>query len=320
MKAAVYDQAGPAEVLRYATVADAACPPAGVVIRVEAIAIEGGDVLARSTISPPRPGHIGGYSAAGTIVEVGPDARGWSVGDRVATIAVGGSHAELRAVAAETCFRVPDGLDMARAAAVPIPFLTAQHALFRATTLQPRDTLLIQGASGSVGLAAVQLAARTGATVLAVQSGTERMDHLRRLGADSIADRRTQDIVEFVREVTEGDMASVVLETVGGATLDGSIAATRPFGRILMIGNASQKPMRPDLWPAMTANISLLGVSLRASFTAPDTQEAVEGILKQVAEGALEVPLDRRFPLSEAAAAHRYIEENSVFGRVILKP
>ncbi|WP_347558009.1 zinc-binding dehydrogenase [Robbsia sp. KACC 23696] len=109
-------------------------------------------------------------------------------------------------------------------------------------------------------------------------------------------------------------MASVGIEAIQLA------AATRPFGRILLIGSASQKPMRPDLWPAMTNNISLLGVSLRASFTAPNTQKDVEALLGQVARGELEVVLDRRFRLEEAAAAHRYIEENAVLGRVILEP
>jgi NADPH:quinone reductase len=290
------------------------------VIRVEAIAIEGGDVFARSTMQPPAPNHVGGYSAAGTIIEVGADAPGWSIGDRVATIAVGGSHAELRAVSAQTCFRMPEGLDMARAAAVPIPFLTAHHALFRATTLRPEDILMVQGAAGSVGLAAIQLAARKGSKVLAVQPGTERIDRLRALGATEVVDRSTRDVVDFVREVTRGDMASVVLETVGGASLDSSIAATRAFGRVLLIGNASRKPMRPDLWPAMTTNISLLGVSLRASFTAPSTRDDVEAMLGQVARSELEVVLDRSFPLAEAATAHRYVEENAVVGRVILKP
>ncbi|MBP1853250.1 quinone oxidoreductase family protein [Rhizobium halophytocola] len=320
MKAAVYDTFGPPEVLRYETVDDPVCQPDGVVIRVEAIAVEGGDLFARNTISPPSSDHVGGYAAAGAIIQLGSNVHDWSVGDRVATIAVGGSHAELRAVPARTCFRVPDGLDMARAAAVPVPFLTAHHALFRVIRLRPEDTLVVQGAAGSVGLAAIQLAAGKGSTVLAIQSGTKRMDYLRALGATDVMDRHAQDTAEFVRQSTEGRMASVVLETVGGATLDTSIAVTRPFGQILLIGNASQAAMRPDLWPAMTNNISLLGVSLRASFAAPSTRGDIEDMLRQVERGKLAVALDRTFSLQEAAAAHRYIEENSVLGRVILRP
>jgi NADPH:quinone reductase-like Zn-dependent oxidoreductase len=320
MKAVIYDKAGPADVLHFATVTDPTCLATEVLIRVEAIAVEGGDVFARNSIQPATPGYVGGYAAAGTIIEVGSEVLGLTVGDRVTTMAVGGSHAELRAVPAHGCYRVPDGLDMAKAAAVPVPFATAHYALFNVAKLQAEETVLIQGAAGSVGLAAVQLAARHGAKVLAVQSGAERMARLRELGATRVIDRSSENIVESVSEETEGRLASLVIDTVGGATLDVSIKSTQPFGRVLMVGNASQVPMRPDLWPAMTANISLLGVSLRASFSTPATKTVSERILMQVQNGELDVVLDRSFPLSEAGAAHQYIEDKSVLGRVILLP
>lgn len=318
MKAAVYDRAGPPDVLRFATVADPVCRAGDVLIRVEAVAVEGGDIFARNTIEPPAADHIGGYAAAGRVIRVGSDNLEFSIGDRVATMAVGGSHAELRAVNAQGCFRIPDGLDMAKAAAVPVPFLTAHHALFDVAQIQANDTILIQGAAGSVGLAAIQLAARCGATVLAVQAGTERAPRLRELGARIVIDRKTENVVEMVRETTEGRMASVVLDMVGGASLDTSILAARPFGRVLLIGNASQVPMRPDLWPAMTNNITLSGVSVRAMFGSPASKSAIADILKRVRDGDLEVIIDKSFQLSEAARAHRYVEENSPLGRVIL--
>ncbi|MGE4483169.1 quinone oxidoreductase family protein [Acidocella sp.] len=320
MKAAIYDKAGPADVLRYADVSDPVCKVGEVLIRVEAIAVEGGDVLSRGTIDPPAPAYIGGYAAAGTIIEVGSDDLGWSVGDRVATIGIGGSHADLRAVPAQACYRVPEGLDMARAVAVPVPFLTASHSLFRVARLQPGETLLIQGAAGSVGLAAIQLAASNEAYVIAVQAGSERVARLRELGANMVIDRKVDDVVEAVRRGTDGHMASVVLDPVGGATLDSSIAATQAFGRILLIGNASRVPMRPDLRPTIAENISLFGVSLRAGFAAPESKEDIEKILEKVAKGELEVLLDKRFPLKDAAAAHKYIEDNQILGRVILEP
>lgn len=320
MKAAIYDHAGPADVLRFATVNDPTCLANEVLIRVEAIAVEGGDIFARSSVEPPALGYVGGYAAAGTIIQVGSEDLGWAIGDRVTTMTVGGSHAELRAVPVHGCYRVPEGLDMVKAAAVPVPFATAHYALFDVAQLRAEETVLIQGAAGSVGLAAVQLAARRGAKVLAVQAGAERMARLRELGATRVIDRSAENVVKAVTEATEGHLASLVLDAVGGATLDISIKSAQPFGRVLLVGNASQVPMRPDLWPAMTANISLLGVSLRASFSSPATKAVIEGILKQVRDGELDVILDRSFPLSEAAAAHQYIEDNSVLGRVILLP
>ncbi|MGA7806700.1 quinone oxidoreductase family protein [Bradyrhizobium sp.] len=320
MKAAVYDRAGPPDVLRFATVDDPVCRADDVLIRVEAVAVEGGDIFARSSIEPPAPDHIGGYAAAGTVIRVGSDDLEFAIGDRVATMAVGGSHAELRAVNVQGCFRIPDGLDMAKAAAVPVPFLTAHHALFDVAQIQADDTILIQGAAGSVGLAAVQLAARHGARVLAVQAGTERAPRLRVLGASIVIDRKNESVVEVVREATEGRMASVVLDTVGGASLDTSILSTCPFGRVLMIGNASQVPMRPDLWPAMTNNITLSGVSVRPMFGSPASKSVIEDIMKQARDGHLDVIIDKSFQLSEAARAHRYVEESSPLGRVVLTP
>jgi len=307
-------------VLRFATVSDPVCQADDVLIRVEAIAIEGGDVFARSSIQPPATRYIGGYAAAGTIIQVGLDDLGFAVGDRVATWAVGGSHAELRAVSVQGCYRIPDGLDMAKAAAIPVPFLTAHTALFDVAQLQAGNTILIQGAAGSVGLAAIQLASRHGAKVLAVQAGTERTPRLREIGADIVIDRTTENIVEAVRDATEGRMACVVLDTVGGASLDTSILATRAFGRVLLIGNASQVPMRPDLWPAMTANITLSGVSVRGSYRTPASKVVIEQTMKDVRDGKLDVVIDRSFPLSDAAGAHRYIEESAFLGRVILVP
>ena len=320
MRAVVYDRAGPPEVLRFAAVADPICRADDVLIRVEAVAVEGGDIFARSSIDPPGPDHIGGYAAAGTVIRVGSDVTEFAIGDRVATMAVGGSHAELRAVNVNGCFRIPDGLDMAKAAAVPVPFLTAHHALFDVAQIQADDTILIQGAAGSVGLAAVQLAARHGARVLAVQAGIKRAPRLRALGASIVIDRKTESVVEVVREATGGHMASVVLDTVGGASLDASILSTAPFGRVLMIGNASQVSMRPDLWPAMTNNITLSGVSLRAMFGSPATKVVIADIMKQVQDGKLDVLIDRSFELKDAALAHRHVEENSPLGRVVLTP
>lgn len=320
MKAAVYDRSGPPDVLRFATVADPICRAGDVVIRVEAVAVEGGDIFARSSIEPPAADHIGGYAAAGKVVRVGREVLEFAIGDRVATMAVGGSHAELRAVDVQSCFRIPDGLDMAKAAAVPVPFLTAHRALFDVAQIQADDTVLIQGAAGSVGLAAIQLAAGQGAKVLAVQAGTERAPRLRALGASIVIDRMNESVVEIVRGETCGRMASIVLDMVGGASLDTSILSTSPFGRVLMIGNASQVPMRPDLWPAMTNNITLSGVSLRALFGSQASKLIVEDVMEQIRDGKLDVIIDKSFPLSDAALAHRYIEEGSPLGRVVLIP
>jgi NADPH:quinone reductase-like Zn-dependent oxidoreductase len=130
MKAAVYDRNGGPEVLRYEEVPDPVCPSDGVVVRHEAIAIEGGDLINRASSTPPHQGYIVGYAAAGEIVAVGSDVSDRHVGQKVTSFDLAGSHAELRTVAASRTWLVPEGLGMPAAAALPIAFGTAHHCLF----------------------------------------------------------------------------------------------------------------------------------------------------------------------------------------------
>jgi NADPH:quinone reductase len=188
MKAAVYDNPGPPSVLKYADVPDPVCGPDEVLIRVEAISIEGGDLINRRS-TPQVPRWVVGYAAAGTVVSVGKDVTSRTVGDKVAAFSMQGSHAELWAVAASRTWLVPAGLDIARAAVLPISFGSAYHSVVTRGGVGEGETVLIHAAAGGVGLAAVQLAKRAGATVIAVASGSERQPRLIELGATFVVDR-----------------------------------------------------------------------------------------------------------------------------------
>ena len=157
MKAAVYYENGGPEVFKYEEVADPACHPKGIVFRVEAVSIEGGDLLHRVGAPLARRPHVVGYQAAGTIIEVGAQVTDLRVGERVTTTGADGSHAALRAVAAQSAWRVPEGMDIRLAACIPIPFGTADDCLFEFGRLQAGETVLVQGGAGGVGLAAIQL-------------------------------------------------------------------------------------------------------------------------------------------------------------------
>jgi len=190
MKAAVYDTAGDPDVLRYTDVAMPPCGPDDVLVRVGAISIEGGDLLHRANMAPEAPNHIVGFAAAGRIVQVGSAVTNRRVGQRVATGALDGSHAEYRAVRASGTWVVPDGVDDAAAAAVPVAFGTAWHCVHERLRLAEGETLLVQGGAGMVGLAAIQIAHRLGARVIATVSGEERIARLRALGLDEAIDHR----------------------------------------------------------------------------------------------------------------------------------
>lgn len=317
MKAAIYDHPGPPDVLRYADVPDPVCPSDGVLIRVETAAIEGGDLINRASTPPPHPAFVVGYAAAGEIIAVGENVSNRKVGQKVTSFDLAGSHAQLRAVAASRTWPVPEGLDMAAAAALPIAFGTAHHCLFARGGLKRGETVLIQAGAGGVGLAAIQLAHRAGATVLATVSGVERAERLVRLGLDHAIDHRSAGVVDTVMRLTEGRGADLVVDPVG-ATLQGSLAALRPEGRLVFVGNAGGSQLSIDLWPALQANQSLFGVFMGTQLEKPDVYLTVSRMLELSATGDLRVIVDRTFPLAAAAEAHAYADGNSVLGRVVI--
>lgn len=320
MKAAVYDRNGDPSVLRYADVADPTCHPRGVVIRVEAVSIEGGDTLNRLRGPLVKHPHIVGYQAAGEIVEVGAEVTDRRVGERVTTVDAYGSHAELRAVPARNAWPIPAGFDVRLAAAMPVPFGTAHDCLFEFGRLKAGGTVLIQAGASGVGVAAIQLAKRAGATVLATASSDERLERLRPLGLDHGINYRAADVVEAVKQLTGGKGVDLVVDPVGGSTLQSSLLALSYRGRVSMVGAAGREPMTVDVSSLMPGNRSLTGVFLGAEIFSDRVHDMIQTLIDQAAAGELRVLIDRTFPLAEAAAAHAYIESRQAVGRVLLIP
>lgn len=319
MKAAVYDVEGAPGVLKYVDVPDPVAGPDEILISVEAISIEGGDLINRRSTPPPLPSWIVGYAAAGTVVAVGSKVRNRRVGDRVTAFSMQGSHAERWAVPEERNWLIPDGVDMAEAAAVPISFATAHHCLFTRGMLRNGETVLIQAAAGGVGLAAVQLASQAGATVIAVASGTERISSLHELGADYVVDRAKNNVVGSVRQYTHGTGIDFVIDPVG-TMLPASLSALASEGRLVFVGNAGGDNLTVDLWPPMQSNQTLMGVFMGPLFERPGVRTSVDNMLQAVAPGRIRVVIDRIFPLANAAAAHEYAETAKPLGRIVMKP
>lgn len=319
MKAAIYSQAGSAEVLHYADVSDPEVAAGDVLVKVRTISVEGGDLINRRTAPPPRPDHIVGYAASGTIISVGSDVENRSVGQRVTSFGMAGSHAELRAVPANQTWLVPEGVSWEAAAALPISFGTAFHCLFTRGKLAKGETVLIQAGAGGVGLAAVQLAKRAGATVIASSSGLDRLKKLLEIGVGEAVDHRKEDVTAFVLEHTDGKGADLIVDPVG-TTLQYSLSALGQGGRLVFVGNAGGGPLTVDLWSALQANQSLLGVFMGTKFSEPEVYASVDRMLSDVAAGTLKVFIDSAFSLADAAVAHRHAEESSPFGRVVLHP
>ena len=321
MKAAAYDRNGPPEVLEYLDVPDPALRPNGVLVRVEAISIEGGDTLNRAGGPLASELHIVGYQCAGTVIEVGASAGDRiAVGDRVVCTMPYGSHAELVSVSSRSVWKVPEGADIVDAACVPIAFGTAHDCLFEFGRLQAGETVLVQAAAGGVGVAAVQLAKRAGATVLGTASSPERLERIAHLGLDHGIDYRATDAVAEARRLTDGRGVDLVVDSVGGSTLQGSLQMLAYRGRAITVGQAGRDRQRLDVSSLMGGNQSLTGVFLGAELQFERAHTMIAGLLDDVAAGRLEVLVDRTFPLAEAAAAHAFIESRQAVGRVVLIP
>jgi NADPH:quinone reductase len=322
MKAAViYENGGP-DVLAYEDLPDPDCPDGCVVIDVEAISIEGGDLLARAGSPPPSAPHVVGYLAAGTVREVGAGVEDRAVGDRLVTLYMAGSHASQRAVPALSTWPIPEGLDAARAACVPVALGTAQECLFTAGNLAAGQTVLIHAGGGGVGMAAIQLAKQAGATVISTASSDEKLERLKELGLDHGINYASESFVERTRELTDGRGADLVLDSIGGQNLVDSIGALAYRGTLVSVGvagRAGSSVEARDLW---AQNTTLRGVFLGGAMIAeyPRVHAMIAELLDRVARGELRVEIDRTFPLAEAAGAHAYIESRQAFGRVVMTP
>ncbi|HWA62971.1 MAG TPA: zinc-binding alcohol dehydrogenase family protein [Caulobacteraceae bacterium] len=320
MKAAVYYENGDPSVLKYEDVPDPVCHPKGILVRVEAVSIEGGDTLNRLRGPLVTHPHIVGYQAGGEVIEVGSEVTDFKVGDKVATSGAFGSHAELRSVPARSAWHVPAGFDVKKASVMPVAFGTADDCLFEFGHLKAGETVLVQAGASGVGVAAIQLAKRAGATVFATASSDERLEKLKRFGLDHGINYRTHDVVREVMRLTDKKGVNLVVDSVGGSTLQGSILSLAYRGRVSMVGGAGREGMTVDVSSLMGGNRTLQGVFLGAEIGGDRAYNNIQRLIDEAARGELEVLIDRTFPLSEAAAAHAYIESRQAVGRVLLIP
>ena len=322
MRAAVYDHIGGPEVFRYEEVPDPTLRPGGMIVEVGAVGIQGGDLLHRAGGVMATTPHIVGYQAAGTVREVGDGVDGFEVGQSVVATMGHGSHAELVSVPARSAWLVPDGLSVEEAAGIPIEFGTADDCLFEFGGLQSGETVLVHAGAGGVGLAAIQLAKNAGATVIATASSDDRLQRLHEFGMDHGVNYATGDLVAEVMRLTEGRGVNLVVDPVGGRTLEHSIAALAYRGRISWVGRAGREERPPEVWPIMQKNGSIHGVFLGAEMAVQHdrTHAMIESLIARAARGELRVVIDSRFPLADAADAHRHIESRRAFGRVLLIP
>ncbi|MES2991805.1 MAG: zinc-binding alcohol dehydrogenase family protein [Pseudomonadota bacterium] len=320
MKAAVIHRNGGPEELVFEELPDPACAEDGIVIDVETVSIEGGDLLARLMTPPLSAAHVVGYIAAGTVREVGTKVTGRRVGERVVTLNANGSHASVRAVPAAMAWAIPDGLSTQAAACVPVAFATAHDCLFNAGHLQRGQTVLIHAGAGGVGMAAIQLAKAAGATVIATASSADKLERLKAFGLDHGINYVADDFVAAVQSLTGKRGVDVVVDSVGGKTLADSVKVLGWRGRLVSVGIAGRGGSALNAFNLWARNNTLHGVLFATALQHeyPRAYALVGECLARVASGELKVEIARVFPLAEAAQAHAYIEGRHAFGRVVM--
>jgi NADPH2:quinone reductase len=205
---------------------------------------------------------------------------------------------------------------------VPVAFGTAQECLFTAANLAEGQTVLIHAGAGGVGMAAIQLAKQAGATVISTASSDEKLERLRSLGLDHGINYATQSFVERAKELTDSRGVDVVLDSIGGQNLVDSVGVLAYRGTLVSVGVASRAGSAIEAQSLWTQNNTLRGVYLGGAMLAefPRVHKMIADLLDRVAAGELHVEIDRSFPLSEAAAAHEYVESRKAFGRVVMTP
>jgi putative PIG3 family NAD(P)H quinone oxidoreductase len=323
VRAVVVREPGGPEVLELAEVPDPSPGPGEVLVAVAAAGVNRADLLQRQGRYPPPPGasDLLGLEVSGTVVQVGPGAGCWEVGDEVCALLAGGGYAERVVVPAGQVMPVPAGVDLVDAAALPEVTATVWSTVFMGAGLRPGEVLLVHGGGSGIGTMAVQLARYVGATVAVTAGSRRKLEACARLGAEVLVDYTRQDFVEEVRAATGGSGADVVLDVVGAPYLSRNVDLLATGGRLVLIGLQGGARAEIDLGAVLAKRLSVLGSTLRARPPADKAAicaSVVEHVWPLLAEGRVRPVVHERVPMAEAARAHRAVEASEHVGKVLL--
>jgi NADPH2:quinone reductase len=324
MKALLCTRYGTPDDLEIANIADPSPGPGEAVVRVEAAALNFFDTLIIAGKYQTKPAMPFSPSAefAGTVESLGSGVTSLRAGDRVLGYCSYGAARERIAITAERLVKIPDGVDFDRAAGLCVTYGTTLHGLKDRARLKPGETLAVLGASGGVGLAAVELGRLMGARVIACASSAEKIAFARAHGADDGTDYGSEDLKEALRRLTQGNGADVIYDPVGGALAEAALRSIAWEGRFLVVGFAAGEITKLPLNLVLLKGCDVLGV-FWGSWVRRDPaghRANTEQLLAWVAEGKLSSHVHAVYPLDQAPAALKAIAERKVMGKVILRP
>ena len=323
MKAIVFDTPGDAHQLHLADVPDLAPAAPQVLLHIAATALNRADLLQREGKYPVPEGAspILGLEVAGTVLEVGPEAKGFEVGDNVCALVNGGGYAQQIAVDYRMLLKLPERLSFTKAAAIPEAFLTAFQALHWIGRVQSGDIVLIHAGASGVGTAAIQLANLAGALPIVTASG-HKHERLFELGAAICIDYRNQDFAEAVLDFTGGKGVDVILDFVGGPYLNKNLACCATDARVVSLAALGGARVADfTMAPFLRKRIQLTGTTMRSRsdhYRQQLTADFRDKIWPHFADGSLVPVVDTIYDWEQVGDAHRYMASNANVGKIVM--
>lgn len=323
MKAVEITSFGPPDVLRVVERPDPFPAPDEILIDVHGAGVNRPDVIQRYGKYPPPPGasDIPGLEVAGVVAALGSDVTGWAIGDPICALVAGGGYAERAAVPQEQCLPIPKGLTAIQAAGIPETFFTVWTNVFQRGKLQAGETILIHGGTSGIGTTAIQLAKAFGAQVLATAGSDDKCEAVRTLGAALAFNYKTQDWVAEGKRATGGHGVHLILDIVGGDYIARNLDLLAVEGRLVQIAFLKSSKAEIDFSMLMRKRLTMTGSTLRPRTPAEKgviARQLHEQVWPLLESGAVAPVIHKVFPLAEAAAAHRLMEESTHIGKIIL--
>jgi NADPH2:quinone reductase len=294
-----------------------------VLIKVAAAGVNHPDLIQRRGVYPPPPGitDIPGLEIAGTIAKLGPGVTDLSVGDAVVALVAGGGYAEYCVAPAPQVLPMPKGLSAVEAAAIPETFFTVWTNVYDRCAMQPGETLLVHGGASGIGTTAIMMGTALGNQVIATAGTAEKCDACRNLGALRAINYKEEDFVEVVREVTDGHGVDVILDMVGGDYFQRNIDCLAPDGRLVIIALLGGRKAEIDFGTFFQRRLTITGSTLRprpVEFKGAIAHALQERVWPHIEAGKIRPVIQQTLPLTEAAEAHRLLEEGNHVGKFML--
>lgn len=322
MKAIQFDRLGGAEVMELREIPKPELRPGTVLVRNHVIAINYGDTFfIRGTylVKPVFP-DIPGMEGAGVIDAVAPDVTDLKPGMRVAYIGMG-SYADYTLIRQSRVMVLPDYMDFEQAASFPIAVLTAWHMLHSCNDTKAGHSVIVHSAAGGVGVAAVQIAKAAGAMVIGTVSSDDKIELVRKFGADHVINYEAEDFGARAMKITDGRGVDLILDAVGKPTFNKGLRCLAPLGHLILFGRAGGVPDRLNLMELFGKSIKVSGFAVTMMYALHDIhQRGVRDVFRLAYEGKLTVPIGGKYPLSEAAQAHHHLESRRSVGKLLLIP